>query len=299
MAINDIIINFSIVIPHKNTPELLRKCLDSIPQDDDIQIIIIDDNSDSDVVDFSKFPGIGEDRTEVYLTKEGYGPGYARNIGLQHAIGKWILFADSDDFFHSTILKVLDFARNSICDIIFFKPDSINLFDGTKGGRGVEYANRVDEALKNGNFQPILMYSSPCCKLINRAIIEQNNIRFPVIRYGEDVVFMAKIAINSNKCLAIDEVAYCISCNNFSITSRNTIESNEIRLQQDLIGIKFYKDRYTLTKIDKYWYFHTWYNLYRMAPKKAYCYFGKMFYLLGSSFVYNFVKEMLKNIKRK
>ena len=40
-------INYSIIIPHKNSPELLNRCLASIPQRNDIEIIVVDDNSDS------------------------------------------------------------------------------------------------------------------------------------------------------------------------------------------------------------------------------------------------------------
>ena len=58
---------------------------------DEIQIIIIDDNSNSESVDFSHFPGNGRKNTEVLFTKEGKGAGYARNIGLSHARGKWII----------------------------------------------------------------------------------------------------------------------------------------------------------------------------------------------------------------
>ena len=36
---------FSIIIPHKNIPSLLQRCLDSIPKRDDVQIIVVDDNS--------------------------------------------------------------------------------------------------------------------------------------------------------------------------------------------------------------------------------------------------------------
>jgi len=39
-------INYSIIIPHKNIPHLLVRCLDSIPQREDVQIIVADDNSD-------------------------------------------------------------------------------------------------------------------------------------------------------------------------------------------------------------------------------------------------------------
>lgn len=48
---------YSIIIPHKNIPDLLRRCLDSIPQRPDIQIIVVDDNSSPDKVDFAHFPG--------------------------------------------------------------------------------------------------------------------------------------------------------------------------------------------------------------------------------------------------
>ena len=45
-------INYSIIIPHKNIPNLLQRCLDSIPNREDVQIIVVDDNSDPNIVDF-------------------------------------------------------------------------------------------------------------------------------------------------------------------------------------------------------------------------------------------------------
>ena len=82
--------NYSIIIPHHNIPKLLCRCLNSIPIRKDIQIIVVDDNSNPDIVDFNTFPGLNDSFVEVYLTKEGKGAGYARNIGLQHAKGKWL-----------------------------------------------------------------------------------------------------------------------------------------------------------------------------------------------------------------
>ena len=49
--------HYSIIIPHKNIPALLQRCLDSIPSREDIQIIVVDDNSSSTEVNFTKFPG--------------------------------------------------------------------------------------------------------------------------------------------------------------------------------------------------------------------------------------------------
>ena len=39
-------VNYTIIIPHHNIPNLLRRCLHSIPLRDDVQIIVVDDCSD-------------------------------------------------------------------------------------------------------------------------------------------------------------------------------------------------------------------------------------------------------------
>ena len=56
----EIEINYSFIIPHRNVPHLLQRCIDSIPKRDDIQIIIVDDNSDPKIVNFECFPGLNE-----------------------------------------------------------------------------------------------------------------------------------------------------------------------------------------------------------------------------------------------
>ena len=295
----DVKYNFSIIIPHKNTPDLLRKCLDSIPVRDDVQIIVVDDNSDADKVDFERFPGLNEDRTEVYFTKEGKGAGYARNVGLKHAVGSWIVFADADDYFYDSLNEIFNncLLLPEDAELVFFKADSINLKDGSQGYRADGLNERIDIAINTHNYQPSLFYSSPWCKVFKSNLLKSNDIWFNEVPCGNDVVFMAKVARFANVFRSFDITAYCITCSDTSITAQKTSTSEEIRLQQDIIGLKIYKERYKLTHTDKYWYFHTWYNLYRKSPEKASVYFGKMLYLLGGSFLYNFGKELLKNFK--
>jgi cellulose synthase/poly-beta-1,6-N-acetylglucosamine synthase-like glycosyltransferase len=62
-------INYSIIIPHKNIPQLLQRCLDSIPRREDVQIIVVDDNSDANKVDFANFPGLNDPYVEVVFVK--------------------------------------------------------------------------------------------------------------------------------------------------------------------------------------------------------------------------------------
>ena len=42
---NTVIPSFSIIIPHKGILDLLMRCLRSIPVSEDIQVIVVDDNS--------------------------------------------------------------------------------------------------------------------------------------------------------------------------------------------------------------------------------------------------------------
>ncbi len=39
-------LNYSFIIPHYNTSDLLQRLIDSIPQREDVEIIVVDDNSD-------------------------------------------------------------------------------------------------------------------------------------------------------------------------------------------------------------------------------------------------------------
>ena len=113
--------NYSIIIPHRNIPNLLQRLLCTIPQRNDMEVIIVDDNSDAEHVDFEHFPGIERADTKVIFDKKGGGGGYARNVGLTQATGKWVIFADSDDYFNYCLNDVLNDSLDSDSDIIYCK----------------------------------------------------------------------------------------------------------------------------------------------------------------------------------
>ena len=116
-------INYSIIIPHKNIPHLLSRCLDSIPQREDIQIIVVDDNSEE--MYLGALSDLKRPDTEFIFTKESKGAGYARNVGLKRAVGKWLLFADADDYYTDNFLNALDKYRDTDMDIVYFCIKSI------------------------------------------------------------------------------------------------------------------------------------------------------------------------------
>ena len=115
-------INYSFIIPHHNTPELLKRLVDSIPPRHDVELIIVDDNSDVD-----KKPNISRNDIKLYFIDKDHtkGAGRARNVGLEHAIGKWLIFADADDFFVKNAFCIVREYAYSDADVVYFKAESV------------------------------------------------------------------------------------------------------------------------------------------------------------------------------
>ena len=184
----------SIIIPHHNIPDLLNRCIESIPNRNDFQVIVVDDNSNPEKVDFSNFPGQGRKNVEIYLTKEGKGAGYARNVGLRHAKGKWVLFADSDDFFVDGFSDIISRYFDSHAQMILFKAMSVDSETLKPTNRNENINKRIDNVTKNEctALEASLSVHSPWCRLINRSFIKENDIWFDEVIASNDAMFVTK-----------------------------------------------------------------------------------------------------------
>ena len=201
-------INYSIIIPHKNIPDLLQRCLDSIPRRDDIQIIIVDDNSNPQKVDFENFPGLGDPCVEVYYTKEGKGAGYARNVGLKYAKGKWLFFADSDDTYTSSFSKFLTDSKDLVADVVYFKANLINNDVSKSPFFLMNYY--ITQYLYHGGALSDVKFGAwePWNKMISRQLVVQNNILFDEIPSSNDKMFSLKVGEFAERVIVIEQYLY-------------------------------------------------------------------------------------------
>lgn len=205
-------INYSIIIPHKNIPNLLQRCLNSIPRRNDIQVIVVDDNSDENKVDFKHFPGLENPYIEVYFSKEGKGAGYARNVGLEHAKGKWLLFADADDYFTDNMSFILDKYIDTSYDIIYFKIESVYCDTLLPSNRGDLINKMIENAYATKDFDPLKYQRlEPWAKIIRRNLIVENKINFDETRAANDLMFSVKAA-NTAREVSVDLTPlYCLT----------------------------------------------------------------------------------------
>lgn len=89
---------FSIVVSVYNRPQEISVCLKSCFAQtfDDFEVIVVDDASTDDTVHAVETQFAGDRRLRLVRHTTNLGMGAARNTGIAHARGKWIVRIDSD-----------------------------------------------------------------------------------------------------------------------------------------------------------------------------------------------------------
>ena len=206
--------DLSIIIPTYNDSIKEIKCsLDSITLQNSydsskIEIIIIDDNTTIKSVNWNKILKLYPQLNIKYIKLlENKGPGNARQVGLDNAIGDFIFFLDcGDSLFDSTVLEVFNSKKTDDCDII-----STKLYDEETKTKRRSYL--LNNAFIFGIF-------------IKRKFLIENNIRFSeILRWEEDAYFEDKIRFYYPKIVSTGStIGYSYNVNSNSITRRNNHE---------------------------------------------------------------------------
>lgn len=211
--------SYSFIIPHKNCPDLLQRCVDSIPERDDVQVIVVDDNSDEE-----KKPSLKERKNlqvillDATLSK---GAGRARNVGLKHAEGKWLLFPDSDDYYRSEVLDVLDKYKAKEIDVLYFNfeyrhgitndilpPLYFNKYYTDYDGC-IETVDRLK-----------FHHNVPWTKMVAQDFIQKHNISFEETLNGNDILFSLLVGFCAKHIEVCQNKLYVYNKNENSILTK-------------------------------------------------------------------------------
>lgn len=89
----------SVIVPIYDVEKWLPRCLDSILAQTftNFELILVDDGSPDNSLQICKEYKKKDKRIKVFVKKNG-GLSDARNFGIKHAHGKYLIFVDSDDF---------------------------------------------------------------------------------------------------------------------------------------------------------------------------------------------------------
>ena len=223
-------IKVSIIIPHFNLPRLLMELLDSIPDIPEIQVIVVDDNSQKnlDVLEECR-KKYSSRNVEFYKNNREKGAGNSRNVGLEHAKGEWLMFADSDDrFLEGFYDKVAEYFNKDI-DLVLFVPTSLDIETGKISNRHETFKKHYmnyynNPTLKNevrARYRPV----APWSKLMRRSVITENDIWFQNSKVGNDAMFSAMSSFYCKRmCVDTNEI-YCNYYRGGSLTTQLDVET--------------------------------------------------------------------------
>jgi len=211
-------INYSFIIPHHNTPDLLERCVKSIPQRDDIEIIVVDDNSDED-----KKPTISREGVIIILLDATHskGAGRARNTGLKHAKGKWVFFADADDQYTDELMNLFEKDEKSDLDVLYFNSAIYDSKTNKIIQRESSWIQHYIEASNSEvHMQWVKFQRMPWNKMLRRDFIERFQLRFQECPNGNDAMFSYHVAVLAQSVSVISSPIYLYTINPNGITHR-------------------------------------------------------------------------------
>ena len=199
---------YSIIIPHYNSSDLLQRMLKSIPEREDIQVIVVDDCSKNEEVE--KLKQLQHMNLELYLESENRGAGHARNIGLNHVSGKWVLVVDADDIFAENAFDVFDKHKDSKIDYLCYRIRIITP-DGAILGNNVSDRS-VGKYLENKNKRNtnLFRFRNLVCwnKMVSSDFIKQYKLHFEESKVNNDVYYNLMIGLYGQKYEVIPDVLY-------------------------------------------------------------------------------------------
>lgn len=205
-----------IIIPAYNAHKTIGKTLCSImlqSRRDLVNVYIVNDCSSTDYQEFVK-------KYQKYFHIEeldipqNVGPGGARNYGMKHSKGKYIIFIDSDDIFYShySIEKLyfsIEIHNYDICISDFYEISE----------NKCNYVHLNKKIWTHG-------------KIYRRKFIEDNKLEFSNTRANEDLYFNFLVFLLKPKKRYLDTITYVWQYNDESITRKNNHAYNYLALDE-------------------------------------------------------------------
>lgn len=201
----------SIIIPAYNCEKYIRRCLDSVIEQEgaEKEIIVINDGSTDGTGEILDSYG---DKI-VLKTTENRGSSSARNTGIDMISGDYVMFLDSDDYLESgAIARLSDIISKTEADIIKFRYRLI-FPNGTSrvAENQFEEYDVIDKKDFRTKIYPYFMsgirLNSMCVGIYRSNLIKGHKFREDM-QVAEDAVFALYAYTKASKAVIIPDILY-------------------------------------------------------------------------------------------
>lgn len=233
-------VKFSIIVPVYQVESYLERCLDSLLAQtcSDCEIVLVDDGSRDRSGEICDQYAARDSRIKVYHKQNG-GLSSARNYGIDHASGEYVLFVDSDDYVEKELCAVLKEAQEQY-------PQADALIYG-----GLEESHTgVIRSLRNKELESVCVWKAQDYMLAayrerdlavqaslyayRRRFLNENGLRFREGILHEDVEFTPRALLKAGQIVEIPGNYYHYMVRGGSISTGKNQEKNIVDLFRTL-----------------------------------------------------------------
>lgn len=219
----------SIIMPVYKAEAYLRRSICSLLTQtfSDFELLLIDDGSPDRSGEICDEFARKDPRIRV-VHQANSGVAAARQCGLDHARGEYVIHADPDDWAEPDMLEELyGKAKENGCDTDIVICDFYVNF-----GKKQIYKKQKPSALDSKTIQRELfqqLHGSCCNKLVKRACYRENNVKFPEkISFKEDLIFNIRLLQHAKNIRYLPKAFYHYeqNINALSLCHNHSIEQD-------------------------------------------------------------------------
>ena len=271
----------SVIIPVYNAEKYLHECLNSLLLQTlrEFEIICVDDGSSDSSLSILKEFASKDPRIKV-LTQEHAFAGAARNLGIQQARGKYLLFLDADDRFKPQMLETaVRQAEKQNADICVFGAEG---FDHSSGKvYPMPWVCQPSAAwgdLFSANEVPDQIFSftnpAPWNKLFLRKFVSEKELEFQKTRSANDLAFVMTALAEASRIATAEQVLMQYRYNN-AASLQGSQEKVPLAFYDALLELrKRLKERGLYSKLERAYVNRaaadTFYNLHTLKTTVAF-----------------------------
>ena len=213
---------FSIIIPVYNVEKYLKKCLDGVFNQTykDYEVIVVNDGTKDNSMDIVK------DYNVKVINQKNQGLSAARNAGVKKAIGDYLIFLDSDDYWEKDLLKELSKSLKNNPDLVRFQINEVY-----EDGRVIPYQEESFTNLSGPDaFKRIVKYhfvENAWCYAISKKYYLENKFEFKTGTIHEDFGLIPLVIMKAKRVNSINYLGYNYLQRQGSIMSNKNYEKTK------------------------------------------------------------------------
>lgn len=238
----------SVIIPCYNCAPVIERCLDSIDYPE-AEIIVVNDGSIDNSAEVIEQYIKSHIRTKnvVLINKSNGGVSSARNLGIRHATGKYIVFVDADDYLMADgLARVVKIADTEDADVVLYSANYITEQDllpirsvGNDTIHPTTYSSGR-EVLRHFDIADYYVWDAVYSRsmiLNNRLICRED------LHLHEDDVFKGEVYSVAGKVVVTDLPLYCyVQASKHSSTHGQSVERQRLLMDSCWRAVRHRKE---------------------------------------------------------